>query len=143
MNDSELADLEDEIISAYDTFRGFLAWVPDPYERGLLLRHLDNLSHSANKWLDEAIRQAATGTVHSAASQPRRGRPSKGTLGRTSAGRSSKGAGQGSQPNSSVGVPVKAGYSGLSLSGIGTQIPESRETPTMPNSLDVKETKQE
>jgi hypothetical protein len=68
MDDEELAALEEEIKTAYDTFRGMLTWIPDPYERGLLLRHLDNLNHSASKWLDTAIREAATGTVPSATS---------------------------------------------------------------------------
>jgi hypothetical protein len=59
MDDDELAGLEDEIRAAKDTFRGLLAWVPDPYSRGELHRHLDNLAHSANKWLDHCIGESA------------------------------------------------------------------------------------
>lgn len=95
MNDNELADLEDEIISAYDTFRGMLVWIPDPYERGLLLRHLDKLYHSANKWLDESIRQAASGTVPTATRKRSRDRPSKSTSGPEPASASRRGEGRG------------------------------------------------
>jgi len=87
LNDDDLIELEDEINTAYDTFRGMLTWIPDPYERGLLLRHLDNLSHSANKWLDAMIREAASGTARSVTSARKAGIRSKGTFGKGSAKR--------------------------------------------------------
>ncbi len=87
MTDDELVDLEDEIKTAYDTIRGMLVWIPDAYERGLILRHLDSLNHSANKWLDAMIREAASGTAPSVTSARKAGIRSKGTFGKGSAKR--------------------------------------------------------
>ncbi len=85
MTDDELVDLEDEIKTAYDTIRGMLVWIPDAYERGLILRHLDSLNHSASKWLDTSIREAANGTARSATSARKAGRHSKDTSAKTRA----------------------------------------------------------
>jgi hypothetical protein len=78
LTDDELAGLEDEIRAAKDTFRGLLAWVPDPYSRGTLHGHLDKLVHSANKWLDHCIAEAASGAAQSATAQLAPGTASRG-----------------------------------------------------------------